>query len=202
MRREFSDLIHIQAHPQQRYGAARVIMSVSNFFELFGLPMVFRLDAQLLENAYRQLLAKVHPDRYTQASDADRRASMQWATAANEAVKSLRSPVGRARHLLALHGVDVQAETNTQMSSGFLMQQMEWREALDEARGNQSPHHLARLEADVQDASRSKTEHLAHLLDDAHDWPGAATAVRELMFIEKFRGSVEQAIDALPDSGA
>src|SRR6266850_6077128 len=106
----------------------------SSHFELFGLAPAFALDLGRLDAAYRDIQAKVHPDRFAHAGDAERRASMQMTTRVNEAYRTLKSPVQRAKYLLELHGVDVGFETNTAMPREFLMEQMELREQLEEAK--------------------------------------------------------------------
>src|SRR5258706_5075468 len=113
--------------------AAGKASTSSSHFELFGLSPRFQLDAVALERAYREIQARVHPDRFAHAGDAERRASLQWTTRVNEAYRSLKNPVQRASHVLALHGVDVAFETNTAMPAAFLGQQMELREALENA---------------------------------------------------------------------
>src|SRR5678815_3794902 len=115
-------------------GAAKALTSPSSHFELFGLPAAFSIDRDALEKAYREIQSQVHPDRFAHAGDAERRASLQWTTRVNEAFQTLKNPVSRARHLLELQGVDVAFETNTAMPTEFLMQQMELREQLEEAR--------------------------------------------------------------------
>jgi len=92
----------------------------------------------MLEKAYRDIQSQVHPDRFAHAGDAERRASLQWTTRVNEAFQVLKHPVSRARHLLELHGVDVAFETNTAMPPEFLMQQLELREKLEEAKDSSS----------------------------------------------------------------
>src|SRR5258705_13693228 len=114
--------------------AAGKASTSSSHFELFGLSPRFQLDAVALERAYREIQARVHPDRFAHAGDAERRASLQWTTRGNEAYRTLKSPVQRGKHLLELHGVDVAFETNTAMPTEFLMQQMELREKLEEAK--------------------------------------------------------------------
>src|ERR671923_2070275 len=104
-------------------------------FELFGLPARFVVDGEALERSYREIQSRVHPDRFAHAGDAERRASLQWTTRVNEAYRALKNPVQRASHLLELQGVDVGFETNTAMPPDFLMEQMELREALEEATG-------------------------------------------------------------------
>src|SRR2546423_6385199 len=117
-------------------GAARALTSsgLQSHFELFGLAPAFSLDQEVLEKAYREIQSRVHPDRFARAGDAERRASLQWTTRVNEAYRTLKDPVQRAKHILELHGVDVAFETNTAMPKDFLMQQMELRERLEEAK--------------------------------------------------------------------
>jgi DnaJ-domain-containing protein 1 len=80
----------------------------------------------------------VHPDKFVNATDAEKRVAMQWATRANEAYQTLKSPQKRAHYLCELNGVDLQTESNTAMPMAFLMQQMEWREALGDARAGRT----------------------------------------------------------------
>src|SRR3954463_5780394 len=113
--------------------AGKALTSSGNHFELFGLQPAFTLDTEALERAYREIQSQVHPDRFAHAGDAERRASLQWTTRVNEAYRTLQHPVQRASHILSLHGVDVAFETNTAMPQAFLIQQLDLREALDNA---------------------------------------------------------------------
>jgi molecular chaperone HscB len=152
-------------------------------FSLFGLPARFDLDAQALETAWRTVAAQVHPDRYATASPAERRVAMQWAARANEAYRQLRDPLLRARYLCEQAGVDLQTESNTSMDGAFLMQQMTWREMLDDARGDVAA--LAALQAELQQARESMRAALTRLLDEERDYATAGLKVREWMFVEK-----------------
>src|SRR2546422_5828703 len=122
----------------------------SNHFELFGLEPVFALNADSLDSAYRDIQAKVHPDRFAHAGDAERRASLQWTTRVNEAYRTLKSPLQRAKHLLELQGVDLAFETSTQMPPDFLMQQMELREGLEAAIGEKDASKLDALRSSLK----------------------------------------------------
>jgi len=152
-------------------------------FSLFGLPARFDLDAQALETAWRTVAAQVHPDRFATASPAERRVAMQWAARANEAYRLLRDPLLRARYLCEQAGVDLQTESNTSMDTAFLMQQMTWREMLDDARDDADA--LAALQAELQDARVQMRATLTRLLDEQHDYAAAGLKVREWMFVEK-----------------
>ena len=167
---------------------------MKNHFELFGLTPAYALDLEHLDRAYRDIQSKVHPDRHAQAGDAARRASMQMTTQVNEAHRTLKDPLQRAKHLLELRGVDVAFETNTAMPPEFLMQQMELRERLDQAR---NPDALGLLEKELFALRESMEARIAECIDARHDYRGAAGPVRELMFLEKLDEEINAAYEAL-----
>ena len=169
---------------------------MQNHFALFNLPQQFALDNIALDAAYREVQNKVHPDKFVSAPDAEKRVAMQWATRANEAYKTLKSPFRRAAYLCELHGVDLQAESNTSMPAAFLMQQMEWREALDEARDGHHMAALEKLDAELRDAKRAQLEKIADLLNSAQ-YDAAGEGVRQLMFLEKFGEEVGRVFEKL-----
>jgi molecular chaperone HscB len=152
-------------------------------FSLFGLPARFDLDAQALESAWRAVAAQVHPDRYATASPAERRVAMQWAARANEAYRVLRDPLLRARYLCEQAGIDLQTESNTSMDTAFLMQQMTWREMLDDARDDADA--LAALQTELEAARTAMRATLTRLLDNERDYATAGLKIREWMFVEK-----------------
>lgn len=166
----------------------------ADFFTLFNLPKRFRLDGAALDTRYRDVQAEVHPDRFAQSSEAERRLSMQWATRANEAYQTLKKPLARARYLLELAGHDIQAENNTAMPMDFLLEQMTWREAVMDARSEGDEAALEdlheRLDADI----RSRHDELGQLLDDTQDYNLATDRVRRLMFLEKLLQEINDAL--------
>ena len=174
--------------------AAAARASISSHFELFGLAPAYALDLQALEGAYREIQSRVHPDRFAHAGDAERRASMQMTTQVNEAYRALRDPVQRAKHLLELNGVDVEFETDTAMPKDFLLQQMEFREQLEEAKTSKN------LELLSQEISREKgaiEQEISEQIDVRKDFREAKTLVRKLMFFDRLEGEVEDAYEAL-----
>src|SRR3954465_7399685 len=164
-----------------------------NHFELLGLKPSYALDSSELESRYRELQGRVHPDRFAASPEAERRVAMQWAGQANEAYRTLRNPVDRARYLLQLKGFDTGEESNTAMPPDFLMQQMEWREAVAEARAAGDD---ARLDAVRGDLARSRGDMLAQLeraIDrDAH-FDAGCSLVRKLRFLEKLEEEIDEA---------
>lgn len=169
---------------------------MQNHFDLFQLPATFALDMGALDSAYRDVQGRVHPDRFINATDAQKRVAMQWATRANEAYQTLRSPQKRAQYLCELNGVDLNTESNTAMPMDFLMQQMEWREALGEARAAKDSDALDALDEQVKGERTSRLALVGTQLD-AGDFDNAAQGVRALMFLDKFSEEVHYAFEAL-----
>lgn len=165
-------------------------MSTPDHFALLGLAPRFALDLAQLEAAYKRVQAQVHPDRFAVASAAEKRVAMQWATRANEAFTVLRDPQQRAAYLCELHGVPIEAESNTAMPTSFLVQQMQWREALDDVASNAD---RAQLQSEVDSVRADILADLRKALDDAHDHTAAAALVRQLMFIDRFAAEVAHA---------
>ena len=170
---------------------------MQNHFDLFGLQPAFAVDEVRLERAYREIQSRVHPDRYAHAGDAERRASLQWTTRVNEAYRALKNPVQRASHILELQGVDVAFETNTAMPSDFLMEQMELREALEDATGSKDLGALDALQKRIDADRRELEQRLGERIDRQHDYAGAADLVRELKFLEKMEAEIDAAYEAI-----
>ena len=170
-----------------------------DFFALFGLPRRFEVDQSALESAYHDLHTRVHPDRHAHLPDADKRRAMQWATRVNEAFQTLKKPLPRALYLLELGGVDAGLETNTAMAPEFLMEQMEWREAVEEAREAADCDELEKLHHRLRGAAKALFGTLGEHFDTAHDLAGAAETTRRLMFMEKLQHEIDDALEALED---
>jgi len=170
----------------------------ADHFSLFGLIPGFRVDLSDLDSRYRDIQAQVHPDRFANAGDAERRLSMQWATHANEAYQTLKKPLERAKYLLHLAGHDIQAESNTAMPADFLMEQMEWREAVMEARSGGDHHELERLHNRLRGDINTRYEELGELFD-LGEHALATDRVRRLMFLEKLLYEIDDALASLEE---
>jgi len=165
-----------------------------NHFDLFGLTPAFSIEGEALERSYRDIQSKVHPDRFAHAGDAERRASLQWTTRVNEAYRTLRDPVQRAKHLLELNGVDVAFETNTAMPPEFLMQQMELRETLEDAKNAAA---LDALRRDLRKQKQDLQAAIAEAIDSKKDYHAAAGLVRKLQFLDRLDEEIDAAYEEI-----
>ena len=171
----------------------------SNFFDLFGLPVQFALDESQLIARFQELQKQLHPDRFASQPAAERRWSMQAASHVNEGYQTLKHDLKRAIYLLGLNGVSVDEETDTHMSPMFLMEQMEYREALEAAESAADP--LLKLDA-VRKQLKSGIGEQARNFDQAAasgDWSEARTTVRQWQFLDKLARevkSMEERLDA------
>jgi molecular chaperone HscB len=166
----------------------------SNDFELFDVPTRFAQDRALLDARWKELQREAHPDKFAAQGAAAQRVAMQWSVRINEAYQRLKDPLKRAMYLCELNGAPIRAESNTAMPPDFLLQQMQWREALEDA---QDPTSLETIASQAADSRRQALSRIEQTLDEQRDYPAAALQVRSLMFIERFGGEVDARIDSL-----
>ncbi len=166
----------------------------STDFDLFRVPMQFAQDRVLLDARWKELQREAHPDRFAAQGAAAQRLAMQWSVRINEAYQRLKDPLKRASYLCELHGAPIHAEKNTAMPTDFLLQQMQWREALDEAKTAQD---LEEIVSQSMSSVRKQLSKIEQTLDANRDFSAAAEQVRSLMFIERFASEVGARIDQL-----
>lgn len=171
-----------------------VLSLQSNDFAVFDLVPQFAIDRTALDTRWKALQREAHPDRFATASPAAQREAMQWSVRINEAYQRLKNPLKRAAYLCELHGAPIRAEDNTAMPPAFLMQQMQWREDLDDAA---SEADLRRMATDVEAARREMLDTLQHTADVQRDFTALAQQVRALMFVERFAHDVDARLDQL-----
>ena len=168
-------------------------------FTLFGLPQRFALDRPALDAQWLALQARVHPDRFASQGAAAQRLAMQWAVRVNQAYQRLKDPLQRGAYLCELRGAPIQAENNTAMPGVFLMQQMAWREALDDAGGDVAA--VQALDDEVAADEQKRLAALGQTLDAEGDAAAQAIAaaqqVRALMFVARFRADIARRLEAL-----
>ena len=165
-----------------------------NFFELFGLPVGFLVDGQELAVRYRELQKVVHPDRFAAAGEQSQRLSLQSATLVNEAYETLKDPLKRAQYLLTLKGVEIDPQKHTLNDPGFLMQQLELREALDGVRSAEDPQ--ARLDSLLRDIGgmiQSQVAQLAVQFEESgsEQLAAAAQTIQKMQFLHKLHIEAE-----------
>ena len=168
-----------------------------NYFEFFAIQQQFDVDLNALESNYRAIQSASHPDRFVTCTSAEKLQSMQTATLANEAYLTLKSAALRAAYLLGLQGINATSETNTKMPHDFLMQQMEWREAMEDAKDAKNIGDLEQLLAEMQLDAKSLQAELADLFDANNDFAAATDATRKLIFIDKVCADIHKAIEHL-----
>ena len=166
----------------------------STDFELFDVPVRFVQESGALDARWKELQREAHPDRFAAQGGAAQRMAMQWSVRINEAYQRLKNPLRRAAYLCELHGAPIRAEDNTAMPGPFLLQQMEWRETLDDAHSLQQVDLLAGV---VEQARLATLARCGELIDQSQDFADAAQQVRALMFIERFAQSVADRQDQL-----
>lgn len=165
-----------------------------SLFALLGLPERFALDEAELEARHHRFQAVVHPDRHVAGSDHDRRLALQLAAQGNEAFRVLSDPCQRAGYLCERHGAPVDAERNTAMPAAFLVEQMSWREDIDEVRDMGDPAAGHRLQARLEAERGRIIGQIADLIDGQGDYTAAALQVRQLMFFDRLRSNLADVI--------
>jgi molecular chaperone HscB len=166
----------------------------STDFELFQIPMQFAQDRAVLDMRWKELQREAHPDKFAAQGVAAQRIAMQWSVRINEAYQRLKDPLRRASYLCELHGAPIHAEKNTAMPTDFLLQQMQWREALEEAKTVQDMEEIA---SQSNHSGREQLSKIEQTIDIDKDFAAAAQQVRSLMFIERFSSEVDVRIDQL-----
>ena len=173
--------------------------NANHYFELFKLNPAFNIDLTALESNFRKIQSESHPDRFVTATSAEKLQSMQLATLANEAYQTLKQPAYRAKYLLEQQGIIAISETNTAMPTDFLMQQMEWREAIEDAVDNKDINALESLLKEMRAETEALKEALTVLIDKEKDYAAATASTRKLIFIDKVSADIHKAIEKLED---
>lgn len=162
---------------------------MSQYFDLFQIPTAFDIEESRLEQAYRTLASQFHPDRFASASSFEQKQAVMMSATVNEAYRTLRHPIDRAAYLLKEQGTDADAPEHTAFDPEFLMQQMEWRETLAEARMKENHAALAALAQEISAGQAALFEKLRQAFA-ASDFEAAAQSVRQGRFLEKLQKEI------------
>jgi molecular chaperone HscB len=174
-----------------------------NYFELFGLPVAYIVDTDAVMSRYRDLQRVLHPDRFANASDQEKRLSVQQASLVNDALDTLKDPVRRARYLLRLHGVDFDTQTETTHDVAFLMEQMALREAIEKAPSAEDPFAaIDALAIDIQQKIQTVLAQIAMHFEtpDEKNLEEARELIRKMQFLQKLHRDAEAIEEKIEDS--
>ena len=163
-------------------------------FELFEIPAQFAQDRSALDAKWKDLQREAHPDKFAAQGSAAQRIAMQWSVRINEAYNRLKDPLKRATYLCELNGAPIEAHTNTAMPPAFMMMQIEWREALEEA---ETTEELEKIEHQTANYKQEQLLKIEQFIDVKHDYAAAANEVRALMFVARFVGEIEARLDKI-----
>lgn len=162
---------------------------MSQYFTLFQLEPQFDIDTDSLEQNYRTLAARFHPDRFASASAFEQKQAVMMSSTVNEAYRTLKNPTDRAAYLLQQQGIDADAPEHTSFAPEFLMQQMEWRETLAEARGGQDQTALSALDKEISGAQQELWRDLREAFR-RQQYEDAAQLVRQGRFLDKLKKEI------------
>ena len=166
----------------------------STDFELFDISAQFAQDRSVLDAQWKALQREAHPDKFASQGVAAQRIAMQWSVRINEAYNRLKDPLKRATYLCELNGAPIQAHTNTSMPPAFMMMQIEWREALEEA---ETVMELEKIEHQTANYKREQLSKIEQLIDVEHNYAAAANEVRALMFVARFVDEIEARLEKM-----
>ncbi len=163
-----------------------------NYFELFSFPIGFEINQDLLAEKYRELQTALHPDRFADASDQERRISVQTTAYVNEAYTTLKSDLKRAHYLLTLNNIEVNADTETSSDAEFLMQQMELHERVENIENMSDPlQALSELHADINQQQENLSQRFAGEFKN-NDLQAAKDTALKLQFFNRLRNSIKK----------
>lgn len=162
---------------------------MSQYFNLFQLEPSFNIDTEALEQTYRALVARFHPDKFASASAFEQKQAVMMSSTINDAYRTLKSPIDRAAYLLKSQNIDADAPEHTSFSPEFLMQQMEWRETLMDAQMEQNHDAIRALDQEIQEVQSNLYQNLQQAFEQ-QDYESAAQWVRHGRFLNKLRNEI------------
>ena len=173
----------------------------SNFFELFDIPVSYEVDLKKVQQHYMNLQMQVHPDRFANGSDQEKRLSMQQTSWLNEAQATLKDDVLRASYLLKLSGLDINLENETTVDMAFLMQQLEMRERLENI-NREATDSLDELDSMAKKVKKTSADMMIAFsqsykdndFDEAREW------ISKLQFMQKAKKEINKITAEIEDA--
>ena len=172
---------------------------MNNPFALFDLPVAFQVDSVLLNERYLALQKSLHPDNFSAASAQEQRLAIQKSAEINDALRILKDPIARADSIIAINtGEQENPEEKSNKDIGFLMQQMEWRETLENIENRQDTDELTAFAKEINQIRHAILSELSTALDAQH-WDIARAITDKLRFIKKLQAEIERVEETLLD---
>ena len=169
-----------------------------NYFEIFSLPENFDLDLEKLTAEYKDLQSQSHPDKFSDADDATRLHALQVSSIINDAFDTLKSPLKRAAYLLTLNGINPEEHNQNHMSESLLLQQMDWRDQLDNATEEEDLNIIEYLKQDVMEEHQSCIIEFQDCVN-AYNFIDAKPIYNKLQFIEKMLNEINRSEEKILD---
>lgn len=115
-----------------------------NYFELFEIPVSFKIDRSKLAEKYFELQKKYHPDFFAKGTEYEKEQALEISSSLNKGLKILKNPDLTIKYVLELKGL-LENDEKYQLPPAFLMEMMELNEDLsDESAGR-----IGQLENDL-----------------------------------------------------
>ena len=172
---------------------------MNNPFALFDLPVAFQVDSALLNERYLALQKSLHPDNFSAASAQEQRLAIQKSAEINDALRILKDPIARADSIIALNtGETENPEEKSNNDIDFLMQQIEWRETLENIENRQDTDELTAFAQEINQIRHAILSELSTALD-AQQWDIARAITDKLRFIKKLQAEIERVEETLLD---
>ena len=175
-------------------------MSISkkNYFEIFSLQENFDFDLDHLTAEYKNLQSQYHPDKFSDADDATRLQALQLSSIVNDAFNTLKVPLNRAGYLLSINGIDAEESNQDHLAESFLLQQMEWRDNLDNATQEEDLDAIAYLK---QVVNEERENYIIEFQDcvNAYNFVDAKPIYSKMQFIEKMLDEIDRSEEKILD---
>ena len=172
---------------------------MNNPFALFDLPVAFQVDSALLNERYLALQKSLHPDNFSAASAQEQRLAIQKSAEINDALRILKDPITRADSIIAINtGETENPEEKSNNDIDFLMQQMEWRETLENIENRKDTDELTAFAQEINQIRHAILSELSTALD-AQRWDIARAITDKLRFIKKLQAEIERVEETLLD---
>ena len=172
---------------------------MNNPFALFDLPVAFQVDSALLNERYLALQKSLHPDNFSATSAQEQRLAIQKSAEINDALRILKDPIMRADSIIAINtGETENPEEKSNNDIDFLMQQMEWRETLENIENRKDTDELTTFAQEINQIRHAILSELSTALTE-QQWDIARAITDKLRFIKKLQTEIERVEETLLD---